>query len=167
MELMEILKLIIGYFYHLIQVTIHRFWVFFYIRKIIKLHPEYKFSLYKRAFLHDLDKYLLSEAKYFSAIIFKLKNSEYGSKQYKGFLEFLKPVIIKHYELNSHHPEHYINLYQGMSEVDKLEMIADWISATKRHKTGNIYMSLKINQKRFQYSDEDKEWMKEIVETII
>jgi len=53
-----------------------------------------------------------------------------------------------------------------MQEIDKLEMIADWQAAVSRHKDGNILKSIEINQKRFGYSDKDKEWITDIVKKI-
>ena len=38
-----------------------------------------------------------------------------------------------------------------------LEMLCDWIAATKRHNNGDIRKSIEINQKRFGYSDELKQ----------
>ncbi len=74
-------------------------------------------------------------------------------------LASIQPAIQKHYKRNSHHPEHYKNGFLDMTELDKLELIADWKSATKRHKNGNIYKSIEINQERFGYNDEDKKWL--------
>ena len=46
-----------------------------------------------------------------------------------------------------------------MSALDKLELICDWESATHRHKNGDIYKSIEINQSRFGYDDKTKEWL--------
>jgi hypothetical protein len=53
-----------------------------------------------------------------------------------------------------------------MSEIDKLEMIADWKAAVTRHKDGDILKSIEINQKRFGYTDSDKEWILSVVKAI-
>lgn len=45
---------------------------------------------------------------------------------------------------------------RGMSLLDLVEMLCDWIAATKRHADGDIRRSIEINQQRFGYSDEVK-----------
>lgn len=47
-----------------------------------------------------------------------------------------------------------------MNLVDLIEMLCDWVAATKRHEDGDILKSLEINQKRFGYSDEFKNILK-------
>ena len=54
-----------------------------------------------------------------------------------------------------------------MSEIDKLEMIADWISASKLSKNGNIFQSIEKNQNRFLYSNEEKRKLRNIVLKIL
>lgn len=44
-----------------------------------------------------------------------------------------------------------------MSLSAVLEMLCDWLAATKRHNDGDIRKSIEINQKRFGYSDELKQ----------
>ena len=44
-----------------------------------------------------------------------------------------------------------------MSLLALLEMLCDWIAATKRHSNGDIRRSIEINQNRFGYSDELKQ----------
>lgn len=154
------LKFIAGYFYTQWATSIHRIRVLLNIVILInKLDSSYKWKLYWRGFKHDWSKLGWYEAKHYAKTIFDLRGSTYGTKKYKQMLEDIKPAIKHHYKKNSHHPEHYKNGFQDMSELDKLEMIADWLAATKRHADGNIYRSIEINQKRFGYNDEDKKWL--------
>jgi len=44
-----------------------------------------------------------------------------------------------------------------MSLPALLEMLCDWLAATKRHNDGDIRKSIEINQKRFGYGDELKQ----------
>lgn len=166
---MNIFKFIAGYIYTQIGTTIHKLWVLRYIVKIInEVEPDNKWELYKRGLLHDVDKYKWGQAKYFAILVFKIKGMTYGSKEYYDAIhKTLKPAIDRHYKINRHHPEYYKNGIKGMSETDKLEMLADWTGATKRHKNGNIFSSLEKNQKRFGYSDEEKEKFKSIIEKIL
>ncbi|MHA1469024.1 MAG: DUF5662 family protein [Candidatus Asgardarchaeia archaeon] len=157
-----------GYFWGHVQVSRHKLWVFYYIIKInfkIK-HPD-KWALFKRGLVHDLDKFFWAEAKYFAKVAFKLKTITYGTDEYREMLKCIKPCITLHYSKNSHHPEYYKDGYQGLSHLDKLEMTADWIAATKRHTDGNIFASLEKNQDRFSYNDKEKEFLKSIVDKII
>ena len=165
---MKILKLIAGYFWTQIQTTIHRLYVLFNIIDLINaLEPPNKWKLYRRGWAHDLSKYRWSEASLFAKTIFDLRSSKYGSKEYMEMLAEIQPAIEAHYKRNSHHPEHHKNGIGDMTELDKLEMIADWCAATKRHKNGDIFKSIEINQSRFNYDDETKEWLISMAKIIV
>jgi len=112
-------------------------------------------SLVKRAFLHDLSKFLPSEAGGFIKVIDKLENSTYGSDEYRESLRSIKPSIEKHYKRNSHHPEYNegIGIY-GMSLKDVVEMWCDWQAAVKRHKDGKLENSIESNKKRFSMDEQ-------------
>jgi hypothetical protein len=114
-------------------------------------------DLLKRQLVHDQSKLTSPEVELFDEYTPKLANSVYGSEEYKGFLEDLKPALDHHYTINSHHPEFHFDGIKGMSLIDLLEMICDWKAATMRHSTGDILKSIEINQKRFGYSDELKQ----------
>jgi len=43
-----------------------------------------------------------------------------------------------------------------MDLIDIIEMFCDWVASVERTKNGNIYESIKNNQKRFNYSDDLK-----------
>jgi len=164
---MKIFKFLAGYIWTQIQTTTHRFWV---LRNIIDMidYTEFegKWRLYGRAWKHDLSKYRWSEASYFAKTIFDLKHSTYGSDEYKEMLASIQPAIQVHYKRNRHHPEYHKNGFNDMTELDKLEMLADWYAATKRHANGDIFKSIEINHSRFGYDDETKEWMISIIEAI-
>lgn len=116
-----------------------------------------KKEIMKKAKQHDYDKlHNKVEKKLFDEYTPKLKNCTYGSDEYKTFLEGLKEGLNIHYANNRHHPEHFENGIQGMNLLDLLEMICDWKAASERHNDGDIYESIEINQKRFDYSDELK-----------
>jgi len=65
----------------------------------------------------------------------------------------LKPALDHHYANNSHHPQYFSNGFNGMDLIDVLEMLIDWKASGERHKDGNIYKSIEINQKRFGISE--------------
>lgn len=115
-------------------------------------------EILNRAEEHDQSKLQEPEVGVFEEYTPKLRESTYGSKEYNQFLEEMKPALDHHYKFNRHHPEHFIDLFGGkdINLIDLLEMLCDWKAATMRHKDGDIFKSIEINQKRFNYSDELK-----------
>jgi len=161
------IKFIACYIKAQIETTIHKVRVLMNIVKIIdRIKPNNKWKLYMRGWKHDLSKYRWSEAKYFAKVIFNLKHLTFGTEEYKKNLEEIKPAVDLHYLRNRHHPEFHKNGFKDMTELDKLELIADWVSAVKRHADGNIFKSIDINQKKFGYDDTTKEWLISIVKII-
>jgi hypothetical protein len=108
-------------------------------------------ELLERASFHDDSKLLEPEKSAFDEFTPKLKDSTYGSDEYKGFLESMQVSLQHHYQENSHHPEHYPNGMSGFDLFDLIEMFFDWKAATERHDDGNILKSIDINAVRFGY----------------
>jgi len=102
-----------------------------------------------RAKNHDNSKLEEPEFSTFVEYTPKLKNSTYGSNEYKRFLKGMKPALKHHYSHNRHHPEFFINGIDGMNFVDLIELFADWKSASLRHNNGDINKSIEINKDRF------------------
>ncbi|MFF0831076.1 DUF5662 family protein [Brevibacillus sp. NPDC003359] len=111
-------------------------------------------ELLQRATVHDQSKLESPELEIFTEFTPKLKNSTYGSIEYRDFLMKMHDALKHHYAKNSHHPEHYVNGIDGMDLFDLLEMICDWKAAVMRHADGDIQKSLEINRARFQISDQ-------------
>jgi len=110
-----------------------------------------RYKLYIRGLEHDASKLQSPEKEAFDKVVFKLKDMEYGSKEYKASLQEIKPALVHHNENNTHHPEHWEDGIIGMNLIDLIEMLADWKAATLRMKNkGNIRKSLEINKKRFK-----------------
>lgn len=107
-----------------------------------------------RALGHDQSKLQSPEVEIFTEYTPKLKQSTYGSDEYKSFLQGMGVALKHHYANNSHHPEHYEDGIRGMDLLDIVEMFCDWKAATMRHDDGDILKSIEINQKRFGYSDD-------------
>lgn len=135
---------------HILQVA-------FFINEICK-------ELLDRAIEHDMTKLDDEESQLFDEYTPKLAGSTYGSDEYNAFLEGLKPALNHHYYYNDHHPEYFLNGINDMNIIQLIEMLCDWKAATMRHKDGNIYKSIEINQKRFGYSDEIKRLLTQTVE---
>lgn len=110
--------------------------------------------LVERSLAHDKSKLEDPEKSMYDEFTPKLKESTYGSDEYKGFLKDMGTALQHHYENNTHHPEHYPNGINGMSLLDVIEMLADWKAAGMRHANGNIQQSLEINRTRFGISDQ-------------
>ena len=134
----------IKYVRHQLATTKHKFWVMWYLVKACGV-------LLKRGLVHDLSKYGKIEEPYFRKTWLKLKYLTYGSEEYKKALQELEPALKHHYEVNSHHPEHYGKGYANMSVFDKVELICDWKAATRRHINGDIGKSIYSNADRFKY----------------
>lgn len=114
-------------------------------------------DLIRRSQEHDQSKLASPEREVFDVFTPKLRESTYGSDEYKGFLQEMQAGLAHHYAANSHHPEHHEAGIAGMSLLDIIEMLCDWKAATLRHADGDIRASIEINQKRFGYSDELKQ----------
>lgn len=113
-------------------------------------------SLAIRSVDHDKSRLDEPEKSVFDEYTPKLKNSTYGSEEYKQFLAGMKVALDHHYKYNPHHPEHYADGIRGMSLLDLVEMLCDWKAATMRHANGNLRTSIELNQHRFGYTDEMK-----------
>jgi hypothetical protein len=127
------------------------------IEKVGEYIQELGREVLSRKITHDRTKLIEPEKPIFDEYTPKLKDSTYGSDEYKGYLKEMNTALQHHYKFNRHHPEHFENGIQGMTLVDLCEMLADWKAATLRHADGDILKSLEINQKRFGYSDELKQ----------
>lgn len=131
---------------------------------------------------HDRSKLESPEKEMFDDFTPLLRDSTYGSPEYKRALADMGSALEHHYFNNSHHPEFYgskecPNCYEtfsketqapcprcnhgelnirpniaGMSLLDLLEMLCDWKAASLRHSDGDFAQSLAINQVRFTIS---------------
>lgn len=64
-------------------------------------------GLMTRAVLHDESKFSQEEFDSFARETPGLRSMTHGSDEYTAAMERIRPAIEKHYERNSHHPEHY------------------------------------------------------------
>lgn len=110
--------------------------------------------LMRRSRDHDQSKLAEPELSTFNEYTPKLRDSTYGSAEYKAFLEGMGEGLRHHYEHNSHHPEHHPSGINGMSLLDIVEMLADWKAATLRHADGDLRRSIEQNKERFGYGDQ-------------
>jgi len=106
---------------------------------------------------HDASKLVNPELDAFVEYTPKLSGTTYGSDEYKEMLANLKPALDHHYANNRHHSECHKNGMRDMNLIDITEMLCDWKASSERHADGDIYKSIEINQKRFNYSDDLKQ----------
>lgn len=111
-------------------------------------------ELVNRSVTHDRSKTEDPELAVFNEFTPKLRDSTYGSEEYKGYLTSMKVGLDHHYANNRHHPEHFEDGVAGMTLVDLIEMLADWRAATERHADGSLVKSLAIQRQRFGISDQ-------------
>lgn len=124
-------------------------------------------DLTKRAHVHDASKLAEPELSVFNEYTPKLRDSTYGSDEYKRFLEGMGEGLRHHYEANDHHPEHFEDGIAAMSLIQLTEMLCDWIAATRRHADGDIRRSIEQNAERFGYGDEIKRLLLNSVEPLL
>jgi hypothetical protein len=111
-------------------------------------------ELVARSVRHDRSKTEPPELEIFNEFTLKLRDSTYGSVEYRSFLNAMGEGLEHHYAHNPHHPEHYAEGIAGMTLVDLLEMLADWRAATERHADGSLVKSLGVQRDRFGISDQ-------------
>jgi len=107
-----------------------------------------------RGVKHDKSKLEDPEKPIFDEWTPKLSSVTYGSDEYRDMLEQMKPAIDHHQKNNRHHPEFFKNEIEDMNLIDIVEMFLDWKAATLRHKDGDIFKSIEINQTRFEINDQ-------------
>lgn len=101
---------------------------------------------------HDKSKLRSPEKEMFDEFTPKLRDLTYGSDEYRACLAEMSKALQHHYQNNTHHPEHYENGVDDMNLLDVIEMLCDWVAATRRHADGSVRESLMINKKRFSLS---------------
>ncbi len=111
-------------------------------------------ALQCRALCHDQSKLVSPEVETFDEYTPKLKDSTYGSDEYKAFLAGMGEGLEHHYDVNDHHPEHFDDGIHAMNLVQMVEMLCDWKAATMRHADGDLRRSIEQNAERFGYGGE-------------
>lgn len=124
------------------------------ILRVKHLVNLFEFLLTEQVNTHDVSKLLPPEKVIFDEFTPKLKNTTFGSDEYKENINQMKPAIEHHNEYNRHHPEHFGDVgIKGMDLIDIVEMLLDWKAASERHADGDILKSLEIQQIKLGYDD--------------
>jgi len=132
--------------------------------------------LLERAVTHDASKLEEPERGTFAKVTPLLKGLTFGSPEYKAQADEMGPALTHHYAHNRHHPEYFRenkSQHQDlgspilcMNLVDIVEMVCDWIAATKRHNNGSIAKSIEVQKKRFDLSEQFCQWMRNTLSSI-
>jgi hypothetical protein len=123
-------------------------------------------ELQQRIVTHDQSKLAPPELDTFTIYTPKLKETEYGSDEYKSFLAEMKTALDNHYANNSHHPEHFAEGLNGMSLIDVLEMVCDWKASTLRVKNGDFEKSIQVGMERFGVGEQLAQLMRNTLHII-
>lgn len=99
-------------------------------------------DLANRSIVHDASKLGPEEKPYFDKYVPELRETNYGSNEYKLVIEKMKPAVDHHNQHNRHHIEYHSGGIHGMNLMDITEMLCDWIAAAKRDQNGDIFQSL-------------------------
>ncbi len=124
-------------------------------------------DLTERAHRHDASKLESPEVETFDEFTPKLRESTYGSDEYKSFLKGMGEGLKHHYAENDHHPEHFDCGIREMNLIQLTEMLCDWIAATRRHSDGDIHRSIDQNAERFGYGEEIHRLLHDTVDAIL
>jgi hypothetical protein len=109
-------------------------------------------QLENRAPIHDRSKLDDPEEKaLFDKWVPELKVRTFGSDYYKQALDAMGEGVQKHYKANRHHPEHFKNGVDGMTLIDVVEMVSDWMAAAEAK---NVHVDLDHAAKRFGLSEQ-------------
>jgi hypothetical protein len=111
-------------------------------------------TLMRRGHDHDASKLTEPELSVFNEYTPKLRDSTYGSDEYKTFLAEMGEGLRHHYAANDHHPEHFEDGIAAMDLIQVVEMLCDWKAATLRHADGDLNRSIEQNAERFDYGPE-------------
>jgi hypothetical protein len=123
-------------------------------------------DLIRRAHEHDESKLVDPEKATFDEYTPKLRDSTYGSDEYKRFLDGMGEGLRHHYAVNDHHPEHFERGITDMNLLQITEMLCDWKAATLRHADGDLGRSIEQNAERFGYGDEIKRLLRNTAESM-
>ena len=119
------------------------------VRLVAKLVNRCAAELVERGTDHDRSKWTPEEYGPYERALPRFKEAEYGSPEYFDVVKSIKPAIKHHTSVNRHHPEYFAIGLAGMNLLDVLEMVCDWIAASKRENPDGV-PALAYNIERFK-----------------
>lgn len=121
------------------------------IARVQKWMRDFSTQIIDRSKWHDKSKLDEPEKPMYDEFTPRLKELTFGSDEYKASLAEMGAALKHHYQVNRHHPEHYENGVNGMTLVDLIEMVSDWMAAAQAK---NTHIDLAYLAKRFNLSDQ-------------
>lgn len=121
------------------------------IGRVQKFMRDFSTQIIDRSKWHDMSKLGEPEKTVFDIWTPRLKELEFGSAEYNAAIAIMGAGLKHHYQNNRHHPEHYENGVNGMTLVDIIEMVSDWMAAAQAK---NTHIDLAYLAKRFNLSDQ-------------
>ena len=122
-------------------------------------------ELFLRAAVHDNSKFSPEEFELYDKVFPELQKYAYGSPELRAVYAQIKPALKHHFSVNRHHPEYHESGIKGMNLIDMLEMVCDWMAASRRSQTG-IDKGLEINKERYGIDDQLFEIIKNTVTSL-
>ena len=122
-------------------------------------------ALFHRAAVHDNSKFSPEEFELYDKVFPELQKYAYGSPELRAVYAQIKPALKHHFSVNRHHPEYHESGIKGMNLIDMLEMVCDWMAASRRSQTG-IDKGLEINKERYGIDDQLFEIIKNTVTSL-
>jgi uncharacterized protein DUF5662 len=118
------------------------------INKVGELLGEIVNDLTLRAAVHDASKLQSPEKELFDKYTPLLRDTTYGSDQYKKYLEEMGPALDHHYLNNPHHPE-----YHPKPEGEEIGLIRKYIDGMKAEDPAREWLLdyLKERESRLNY----------------
>lgn len=110
-------------------------------------------ELTKRSAMHDDSKLQSPEIDWLIEMD-KEPRVEYGSKEYYQKMHKWHKFFTHHYNVNRHHPDHFINGIDGMNLVDLSEYLIDIISYFDEMHVGDAIRVIEEQKSRFRLSDQ-------------
>jgi hypothetical protein len=147
------------------RTTVHKAWVAFYLLRyaLTASSLSWALCLLLRALAHDVSKYRPAEARAFVDKALLPVDTPHDSPVYQDLLRSFEHQVDLHYASNSHHPEHHGRGYAGMSELDRIEMVADWAAATRRLRLpGGVDEWIVERADRYGYDEDEVERLRGI-----
>lgn len=137
--------------------TRHRGWVAYHLLRYAhgEPRPRRRRALLVRSVCHDLSKYRRDETRAFVALALLPPGTPPGSAEHRAVVAAFDRQVELHYARNRHHPEHHAGGYPAMSEVDRIEMVADWLAASRRRPGGSIDRSIAEHADRYGYDQRE------------
>jgi hypothetical protein len=148
----------------LVRPTAHKAWVAAYLARYVAsgVPPRQAGALLARAARHDLSKYRRDEARAFLSHALLPPGAAAGTPAYDAMLVAFERQVELHHARNRHHPEHHPGGYAQMTEVDRVEMVADWAAAVRRRPGADLERTIAEQAARHGIGDGEAERLRTI-----